>query len=225
MVNTRAQLDEGQKTWGRGIDAQSDGIDTEDIDNFIKFKILEYEDYDFKDDDLWDAYKDDFESFTLETFKECSQNNIRKLRALLRTRGVWVKKHRNTTVPESLFNTLQEEEPEKWTESEIREHMATGGEFNSGRIRYMLNHNFPRLTRPTTPIITQQSTSVAPQDSRQSATPTPQDPQQSATPTPIQGIPYSASAAEQNLQDNIRDLEEHHQNPGFGRELTNLAKK
>ena len=106
----------------------------------MKFKTLEYEVYDFKDDDLWEAYKDDFQSFTLQTFKDCNQTNIRKLRLLLRVRGVWVTKNRNLTVPESLFNTPQEDKPTEWTEFEIKEHMEAGGEFNSGRITYRLNN-------------------------------------------------------------------------------------
>src|SRR5438046_6649327 len=60
---------------------------------------------------------------------------------ILQTNGVWVQKHRNTTVPESLFNTIQEEDPIDWTISEINEHMAAGVKFNSGQIKYILKNN------------------------------------------------------------------------------------
>ena len=74
---------------------------------------------------------------------------------LLQTNGVWVRKHRNATVPESLFNTLQEEEPTEWTEFEIKEYMATGGRFNLGWIDYILsenkNFNSTLIINPTMP--------------------------------------------------------------------------
>ena len=60
-------------------------------------------------------------------------------------------------MPEALFNTLQEEEPIEQTEFEIREHLEAGGEFDSGRIKYMLNNSnkssaAPIATNLTTPI-------------------------------------------------------------------------
>ena len=64
-----------------------------------------------------------------------------KLRAFLQTNGVWVQKDRNAIVPESLFNTIQEEDPTKWTKSEINKHMVTGEKFNLGRIKYILKNN------------------------------------------------------------------------------------
>ena len=72
----------------------------------MQFKTLEYEVYDFKDNELWEAYKEDFHNFTVQIFKNCNQIYIRKLQILLQTNGVWVRKYRNATVPKSLFNTL-----------------------------------------------------------------------------------------------------------------------
>ena len=106
MADIRTQVEAGQERWGRGIDVQSDKTTTTDIDDFIKFKALEYEDADLKDDDMWEVYKDDFKDFTVEIFRNCNQILIRKLRTILRTNGVWVQKHRDTTVPKSLFNTI-----------------------------------------------------------------------------------------------------------------------
>ena len=141
MADIRAQVEEGQKKWARGINIQSDDIDITDINDFVRFKTLEYEDANLKDDELWGLYQDDFKDFTVEIFKNCNQTHVRKLRMILQTNGVWVQKHRNTTVPESLFDTIQEEDPTDWTISEINEHMAAGGKFNSGRIEYILKNN------------------------------------------------------------------------------------
>ena len=47
MADITEQVIEGQKKWGKGIDLQSDFIEPEDIDDFVRFKILEYEAYNF----------------------------------------------------------------------------------------------------------------------------------------------------------------------------------
>ena len=76
MSDIKAQVNTRQKKWGKGIDLQSNKTTTEDINEFMKFKILEYEAYDFKDDELWEAYKEDFNNFTLQTFRDCNQYSI-----------------------------------------------------------------------------------------------------------------------------------------------------
>ena len=52
MSDIRAQVNTGQKKWGKGIDLQSNKTTTEDINEFVKFKILKYKAYNFKDDEL-----------------------------------------------------------------------------------------------------------------------------------------------------------------------------
>ena len=52
MLDIRAQVDAGQKKWGKGIDLQSNKTTTEDINKFMKFKILKYKAYDFKDNKM-----------------------------------------------------------------------------------------------------------------------------------------------------------------------------
>jgi hypothetical protein len=150
MADIRAQVEEGQKKWARGINMQSNDTNITDIDDFVKFKTLEYEDANLKDDELWGLYQDDFKDFIVEIFKNCNQTHVRKLQTILRTNGVWVQKHKNTIVPKSMFNTIQEEDPTDWTISEINEHMAAGGKFNSGRINYILKNNTTNKDGTTT---------------------------------------------------------------------------
>ena len=59
-------------------------------------------------------------------------------------------------MPEALFNTLQEEDPIEWTKLKIKEHIATRGKFNLGRIDYLLKNNFASTSTTTieTPIST-----------------------------------------------------------------------
>ena len=42
------------------------------INNYIKFKVLEYKYFKFMNDDLWEQYKKDFTDFMEATFKACS---------------------------------------------------------------------------------------------------------------------------------------------------------
>ena len=60
MLDIRAQVDVGQEKWPKGIDLQSDETTIKDINKFVKFKILEYEAYDLKDNKLQEVYKEDF---------------------------------------------------------------------------------------------------------------------------------------------------------------------
>ena len=76
MADIRAQVEEGQKKWARGINIQSDDIDITDINDFVRFKTLEYEDANLKDDELWGLYQDDFKDFTVEIFKNCNQTHV-----------------------------------------------------------------------------------------------------------------------------------------------------
>lgn len=55
----------------------------------IESKIAEYNKYKFKDDNLWDAFKDDFCEYTAEDFKLARLPLQRALRTHLRTFGVW----------------------------------------------------------------------------------------------------------------------------------------
>jgi hypothetical protein len=138
-MSENKEMKAGRVKWPKGIDIEVAGI--EEIDDFIAFKVTEYIHYDFQDDELWELYKEDFKDFTIAIFKDCNQPGIRKLRAMLRMYGVWVRKDRRKTVAESLYNTLQEDEPTEWTAQEIEEHLQTVREFKSGRLNYMLSRD------------------------------------------------------------------------------------
>jgi hypothetical protein len=51
----------------------------ENVNDYIKFKILEYEHFKFINDDLWELYKEDFADFIEVVFKACNPINIRNL--------------------------------------------------------------------------------------------------------------------------------------------------
>ena len=76
MTDISQQVKEGEKKQSKGINIDPDDINIININDFIKFKILKYKAYNFKDDQLQEAYKEDFNNFTLQTFRDCNQYNI-----------------------------------------------------------------------------------------------------------------------------------------------------
>jgi hypothetical protein len=55
----------------------------DNINDYIKFKILEYKHFKFINDDLWEQYKKDFADFIKVIFKTYNLINIYNLRTLL----------------------------------------------------------------------------------------------------------------------------------------------
>ena len=43
----------------------------DDVNNYIKFKILKYRHYNFINNNMWEQYKEDFVGFTEAVFKAC----------------------------------------------------------------------------------------------------------------------------------------------------------
>ncbi len=68
MADISKQFNEGQEKWSQGVDLMS----ITDVNNYIKFKILEYGYFKFINDDLWEQYKEDFADFMEATFKAYS---------------------------------------------------------------------------------------------------------------------------------------------------------
>jgi hypothetical protein len=46
-------------------------MSTDDVNNYIKFKIFKYGHYNFINDNLWEQYQEDFMDFTEAIFKAC----------------------------------------------------------------------------------------------------------------------------------------------------------
>ena len=104
MADIRKQVDEGQDKWRQGVDLTS----IPDVNNYIKFKTLEYRYFKLMNVDLWEQYQEDFADFTEAIFKTCNRIATYNLRALLRYQGVWVNKQ--VTIVQSLYNILCEKD-------------------------------------------------------------------------------------------------------------------
>ena len=58
-------------------------MSTSDVNDYIKFKILKYRNYNFINNDMWEQYKEDFVDFTEAVFKAYKLIALRNLRTLL----------------------------------------------------------------------------------------------------------------------------------------------
>jgi hypothetical protein len=139
---TRNLVAEGQDKWPDGINAQQDDITKKDLTEFVNYKLEEYAAYNYKDVSHvipWEAFTEYFHTFSADNFKNCNQGVIRNFREFFRQRGVWVQKKRGYPMGDALFTTVQEEEPEQWTELEVNDCLLKGEEFNSNRIKILLD--------------------------------------------------------------------------------------
>ena len=68
MADIGEQVDKGQEKWSKGVSL----TDLKDINEYLKFKLIEYKYLDFKDNDLWEQFQVDFTGFTEEILKNCN---------------------------------------------------------------------------------------------------------------------------------------------------------
>jgi len=141
---------QSERDW-TGFSAQENDIKT--INDFIKHKLEEYDELGFRNYDLWEQFKDDFESFTDDTFKSANVTSVRKLRNQLRKYGVWVKKERTGTAAQALHQTLLEDDLAPWPDGEVQACVKKGETFDSRRIDIILNEerkaSTPTSAQPT----------------------------------------------------------------------------
>lgn len=95
---------------------------------------------------MWEAFHDDFVTFTLQNFQSANPNAIRNLRAHLRKNGVYVQAGRGIQVATALYKVLEEDIPSEWSEEEIRAQLDGG--FNSIHLNRLQSQY---QTLPTTP--------------------------------------------------------------------------
>ena len=178
-----------------GLDASVS--DKDEISAFIRWKVAEYAKDQWRDDDLWEMYHDDFKTFTQQHFEQSSSSAVRALRNHLRENGVYGVAKRGTPIARALRMLLEEEEPTEWSEQEIKEQLSKG-KFNSCRLNQFPNQFYA----PTQPTLISPSPRPEP-------TQTVEQPRQTQTIEPkILGRSQSATPGIQ----------------GYGKELTNLSK-
>jgi hypothetical protein len=106
MADINKQVSESQKKWSQRVDFTSPN----DINDYIKFKILKYRHYNFTNDNMWEQYKKDFTDFVEVIFKTYKLVTIYNLQTLFHNQGVWVEKNKQVTIAQSLYNILYKED-------------------------------------------------------------------------------------------------------------------
>jgi hypothetical protein len=133
MADIRAWIKERNDRWGDTWPIAQPAI-TQELNDYVKFRIIEYEfhssqdsDYYIGDDDLWQDFRANFKTFTEETFVRCDRALICGLRKLLRRNGVWVRQEDRASASKALFEVLQmkiedvaEHTWQDWTTEELR---------------------------------------------------------------------------------------------------------
>lgn len=102
-----------------------------DTSLFILEKMDEWDKFDFRDDYLYCEFYEIFKEFTADQFRQASSSIRRQFQNFLRIRGVWVQKGPRISPADALANTLQEVEPTRWKEEEIRNCWQQGENFTS----------------------------------------------------------------------------------------------
>jgi phage pi2 protein 07 len=137
----------------------------QDWEKWIETKINEWEKDNLTDKDLWEQFQDDFDEWTEKDFNsDVSNTLLRRLRNILRRRGVWVSRDEKITIEKALYNTLQEKTPIKWTEKEVLRYLSYEN-FIFISIKILLKTNFGR--KPSSPVPSH-SVSSPPSSERQS---------------------------------------------------------
>jgi hypothetical protein len=116
----------------------------QDWKKWVETKINECEQENLTDKDLWEQFQDDFDEWTEKNFNsDVSNTLLRRLRDVLRRRGVWVSRDEKITIEKALYNTLQEKNPSKWTEKEMLRYLSYEN-FIFITIKILLKTNFGR---------------------------------------------------------------------------------
>ena len=158
------------------------------------------------DKDLWDLFQDDFKNFTLATLTSIRVRYLQNLRNHLRGRGVYVAPNtKRTTIAQTLFDVIAEEEQHEWTDDEIQEVCTSMGTIKSMNLRYRIPQT---PTATATAIIPPDGLATSPKSAQLTATATippgmqipmtPQTPYYPQTPTAF--VPYQPAQQQYNPQ-------------------------
>jgi hypothetical protein len=111
-----------EERWGDPFDPNDeDQLTTENISGYIAYMIMIYQSREYKDNELWEIFHEDFENFTVEIFSQAHRQALRDLRTHLENNGVWIRRVKGLSYTRVLKECLEEKNPHEWTEQETRE--------------------------------------------------------------------------------------------------------
>ncbi len=80
----------------------------------ISETLEEWKYHDYRDDYLWEIFREAYEDTTEEIFQVVSNDKLEELRDALKRRDVWIQK--DISVARALINTLLEKAFSEWSE-------------------------------------------------------------------------------------------------------------
>ena len=90
------------------------------ISRYIKKKIKNWNEYDFKNDNFWKIFHNNFENYTEENFDVVNKNDLQRFRSYFKKWNVWMKIKSNIFIIKSLTNILKKTKSIEWTKKKIR---------------------------------------------------------------------------------------------------------
>jgi hypothetical protein len=137
--------------WAEKVSRVGDRIDTENatqdnLEEYVATKIYLHNYENVTDYELWIVFKEEFENFTTNTFKQLRVITRTRLRAHLLRRGVYVEKPSTKRhVSDVLFSLLQEEEQHAWTDDKLTEALTEIKPITTISLQDRLNSTFTGL--------------------------------------------------------------------------------
>jgi hypothetical protein len=113
-----------EKTWGKSVDTVDEKNQTEGILNgHITCVLRAWKMMGITDRALWNDFREEFDGWTLDTFKVASKTALKMLRLHLTTHGVWIKIAIGVSYAKGLYDCLQEDTQHEWTKEDIEAHL------------------------------------------------------------------------------------------------------
>ncbi|EPQ65115.1 hypothetical protein BGT96224_A21105 [Blumeria graminis f. sp. tritici 96224] len=112
-----------KEKWGKSFNPKDPGDLTEKIVNgYILHTKLWYEKGEYKDYELWEVFREDFEGWTAEIFNMGDTKIRRDFRNFLVQHGVYIPRDGGKLFG-ALFKVVIDENFHEWTEQEVKEYM------------------------------------------------------------------------------------------------------
>ncbi|RKF74018.1 hypothetical protein GcM1_241046 [Golovinomyces cichoracearum] len=121
------------ENWGQRIKIPKDELTTPVVNSFILWRIYMFNSLKFTDYDLWELFRDDFDSRKKEHFDKAEKEVTTNLRTFLRQSDVFVMLKSGALINQELYNVVENPDYHEWTHDEFQQQLNRNGTFNSSQ--------------------------------------------------------------------------------------------
>ncbi|RKF84078.1 putative powdery mildew-specific protein [Golovinomyces cichoracearum] len=115
------------------LDPTTPDANAKTLHTYIAQRLAWYAEIEYTAGRLWELYKEDFKSWTVEMMDKCKADMLYLLRDFLVKNGVFIPRD-NRRLAIRLIDVVNEIEDHEWTQEEIEIQMRRGGGFSSSYI-------------------------------------------------------------------------------------------